>query len=215
MSFMLALATKHRRPTTIALAIVAALCLVLVAAALWNPWRLTALYPLAGTGGAIVVLTLAGALAATAGLVGLADTGRRALVGLVVGLIAVPAFCVGLPVVAFDDAFRDKKVSAVRVLATSPAGGYSVVAVTLAAASGTDSPVQLLARSRRALLSREAATPIAECPRDPFTNDLPAESVRFTNETTVAVPVVGASTVTVTFDPDTLRPIRTVEMCNS
>src|SRR5258706_1480592 len=101
MSVMLALATKYRLPTTAALIIVGGASLVLVAAALWNPWRLTALYPLAGTGGAIAVLTLAGALLAMAALLALAHSGRRALIGLVVGLIAVPALCVGAPVVAF------------------------------------------------------------------------------------------------------------------
>jgi hypothetical protein len=167
MSLMLALATRYRRPTTVALGIVAGLCLLLVATALWNPWRLTALYPVASTGGAIAVLTLAGALVAMAGLFRLAETGRRALIGLVVGLVAVPALCVGAPIVAFDGAFRDRKVTAVRVLATSPDGGYSIVVATLPAAAGDDAHVELLVRSRRLLLSREAATPIAECPRDP------------------------------------------------
>ncbi len=215
MSVMLALATRYRRPTTVALGILAGLCLLLVAAALWNPWRLTALYPLAGTGGAIAVLTLAGALVAIAGLVRLAETGRRALIGLVVGLVAVPALCVGVPVIAFDGAFRDRKVTAVRVLATSPAGGYSIVAVTLTAPAGADAPIQLLVRSRRLLLSREAATPIAQCPHDAFADDLPPESVRFTSENMVALPIEGASTVTVTFDPDSLQPARTVAMCSA
>jgi hypothetical protein len=213
MSLMLALATRYRRPTTVALGIVAGLCLLLVATAQWNPWRLTALYPVASTGSAIAVLTLAGALVAMAGLFRLAETGRRALIGLVVGLVAVPALCVGAPIVAFDGAFRDRKVTAVRVLATSPDGGYSIVVATLPAAAGDDAHVELLVRSRRLLLSREAATPIAECPRDPFISDVPPESVRFTSENTVALPIEGTSTVTVTFDPDSLEPARTVSMC--
>jgi hypothetical protein len=86
---------------------------------------------------------------------------------------------------------------------------YSVVAVTL----GSEHRTELLVRSRRLLLSREATTPIAECPRDPFAHDLPPESVRFTNENTVTVPIEGSSTVTVTFDPDTLRPTHTIAMC--
>jgi hypothetical protein len=61
MSGMPALATRYLRPITIALIALAAIAIALVAAALANPWRLTALYPLAGAGGAIVVLTLAGA----------------------------------------------------------------------------------------------------------------------------------------------------------
>jgi hypothetical protein len=191
-----------------------------VAAALWNPWRLTALYPLASTGGAIATLTLAGALLTMAALVRLADTGRRALVALVVGLVAVPALCVGVPVVAFDSAFRDHGVTTERVLATSPDGGYSIVAVTLAPAGAAQTV--LLVRSRRTLFSREAAKPIAQCAWNPFTGDLPPESVRFTAETTVTVPIIrvvvdgpaeSESTITASFDSDTLEPTETVEMC--
>ena len=60
------LAPPARRPTTLALLVVAVLCLALVGAALCNPWRLTALHPLASTGGAIALLTLGGALIAGA-----------------------------------------------------------------------------------------------------------------------------------------------------
>ena len=41
----------------IALLVLAGLCLVLVGASLWNPWRLTALYPVATTAGAIATMT--------------------------------------------------------------------------------------------------------------------------------------------------------------
>jgi len=225
MSLMLALATKYRRPTTAALIIVAGVCLTLVAAALWNPWRLTALHPLASTGGAIATLTFAGALLAVVALLRLADTGRRALVSLVVGLVAVPALCVGAPMVAFGGAFRDRKVAAEWVLATSPDGGFSIVAVTQKtdgnAADGNARTI-LLVRSRQGLLSREAGTPVGECAWNPFPDDLPPESVRFTAETTVAIPVIRAvadspmesePTVTVTFDPGALEPQTTVAMC--
>jgi len=211
MSGMPALATRYLRPITIALIALAAIAIALVAAALANPWRLTALYPLAGAGGAIVVLTLAGALIATAGVLRLADSGRSAVIGLLVALVAVPALCVGLPAVLFDSSFRDRTVVATRVLATSADGEYSVVAVVTATDGGR--LTRLHVRSRHWLLSREATTPVAECPDDPFAGGLPPEAVRFTGATTVAVPIDGQSTVTVWFDPRSLEPERTVAMC--
>lgn len=211
---MPALATQLRRPITVVLVVAAGTALALVLLALWNPWRLTALYPLASAGGAMVTLTLAGALVAGAALLTLASTGRRAVIGLLVGLVAVPALCLGAPVVALGGAFRDREVIGTRVLATSPAAGYSVVAVTVAT---DDGPLtRLYVRSRAWLFSREAATPVAECPHDPFDGRVPPEAVRFTSETTVAIPVVDRSTVTVTFDPGTLGPRPpdgTVAMC--
>jgi hypothetical protein len=211
MSGMPALATRYLRPITIALIALAAIAIALVAAALANPWRLTALYPLAGAGGAIVVLTLAGALVATAGVLRLADSGRSAVIGLLVALVAVPALCVGLPAVLFDSSFRDRTVVATRVLATSADGEYSVVAVVTATDDGR--LTRLHVRSRHWLLSREAVTPVAECPHDPFAGGVPPEAVRFTAATTVAVPIDGQSTVTVWFDPRNLEPDRTVVMC--
>jgi hypothetical protein len=202
-----------RRYTTIALLVVAGLCLALVALALWNPGRLTALHPLAATGGALATLTFAGALVATTALLMLFDsprgTGRPALIGLVVALVAIPALCVGLPVAALGDAFRDRRISGERVLATSPAGGYSAVAVAYPGGS-----VELFLRSRRGLLSQQAATPVARCGHDPFAVDLPPESVHFTDEHRIAVPVVAEGvTVTVAFHGETLRPERTIDMC--
>ena len=211
MTGMPALATRYLRPITIALIALAALAVALVAAALANPWRLTALYPLAGAGGAIAVLTLAGAMLATAGVLRLAHSGRAAVVGLLVALVAVPALCVGLPAVLFDGSFRDRLVVDTRVLATSPDGRYSVVAVTTATDGGP--LTRLHVRSRQWLLSREAGVPVAECPHDPFADGVPPEAVRFTAETTVAVPIDGRSTETVTFDPHSLEPNRTVAMC--
>ncbi|MBX6749361.1 MAG: hypothetical protein IRY85_06735 [Micromonosporaceae bacterium] len=210
-------APPARRPITVALLVLAAVCLTLVVAALWNPWRLTALHPLATTGGAVAVLTLAGALVATTGLLLVAHTARRALIGLVVALVAVPAFSVGLPVLALGDTFRDRRIAAERVLATSPDEGYSVVALTY-----PDGATDLVVRSRRGLLSREGVVPVASCPYDPFSphvagpaGGLPPESVYFTAENRVAVPmVVDNVTVTVGFDGDTLHPERTIAMCD-
>jgi hypothetical protein len=209
MAGMRALRMPPRRPTTIALLVLAGLCLALVGAALWNPWRLTAFYPVETTGVAFAILTLAGALIAITVLISLADRGRWALVGLVVALAAVPALCVGLPALALGDSLRDDRIKAERVLATSPEGGYSVVALTY-----SDDATELVIRSRRGLLSRESPAPIARCARDPFVADLPPESVRFTDETRVTVPVpADGVSVTVTFDAGSLAPAETIEMC--
>jgi hypothetical protein len=211
MAVMPALTTR-RRPLTIGLLVVAAVSLVLVGAALWNPWRLTALYPLATAGGAIATLTLAGAVLATAGVLALTASGRPAVIGVLVGLVAVPALCVGAPAVMFGGSFRDKQIVQTRALATSPDGDYSVVAVSVA--TDADPLIRLYVRSRQWLFSREAATPLAECAHDPFAGDVPPEAVRFTTETTVAVPIAGESTVTVTFDGASLAPQGgTIAMC--
>ncbi|MCL6641483.1 MAG: hypothetical protein K6T92_08960 [Candidatus Rokubacteria bacterium] len=143
-----------------------------------------------------------------------AQTARRALIGLVVALVAVPALAVGLPVVALGDTFRERRIGAERVLATSPGEDYSVVALTY-----TDGVTELFVRSRRGLLSREAALPLARCPYDPFdparsAGGLPLESVHFTDEHRVAVPMLADGvTVTVAFDGSTLQPERTIPMC--
>jgi hypothetical protein len=198
-----------RRPLAIALGALAAVAVLLVLAALWNPWRYTALYPLAYQAGAIGVLVLAGALVATAGLMTFADTGRKAVFGLAGVLVAVPALCVGLPTVALDGLWRRAEQSAVTVLAVSPDGHFSVIRYTV------DSGTRLYLRSRALLFSRESGVPIAECPFDLFDRGVPTESVRFTSDNTVAVPVQDESTATVRFDPDTLTPDRTVAMCGA
>jgi hypothetical protein len=204
MAVMPAPATRVRRPLTVVLVVAGGVALLLVGLALWNPWRLTALYPLASAGGAVATLTLAGALLATAAVLSLAGTGHRAVIGLLVGLVAVPALCVGLPTVVLGGSFRDRQIIGTRVLATSPAEDYSVVAITVATDGGE--LTRLYVRTRAWLFSREAATPVAECPHHPFAAGIPPEAVRFTSETTVAVPVQDRSTVTVAFDPDTLGP---------
>lgn len=212
MAGMRLLPVPHRRATVVALLVVAGFCLALVGLALTNPWRLTALYPLASTGGMFATLTLAGALVAAAVLlVTAAQTGRRAVAGLMIALVAIPALCVGVPAATLGGVLRDRRISAEQVLATSPGGRYSVVAVTFA--SGT---TELFVRSRRGLLSREAPTPLARCTHDPFAGDLPPESVRFTDEHRVALPVLAAGvTVTVAFDASSLAPEQTVDLCES
>lgn len=212
---MSGMALPPRRHLTVALLVVAGLGLALVALALWNPLRLTALHPLAATGGALALLTLAGALIATTVLLALFDSARRtgsarrALVGLAVALVAVPALCVGLPIATLGGAFRDRRISTERVLATSPGGGYSAVALTYPGGS-----VEVFVRSRRGLLSRQANIPVGRCAHDPFTADLPPESVHFTDEHRVAVPTTGeGATTTVAFDSETLNPEQTIDMC--
>jgi hypothetical protein len=211
MAVMAALAPPPRRPTTIALLVLAGVCLLLAAAALWNPWRLTALHPLATTGGAVVTLTLGGALLAMTGLLLVAHTARRALIGLVIALVAVPAVTVGVPVATLGGTFRDQRIATERVLATSPGGGYSVVAL-----SYPDGSTELFVRSRNGLLSREAVSPLARCRYDPFIGALPPESVHFTDEHRVAVPIVPeGATVTLTFDAQTLAPEQAIDMCDA
>jgi len=199
-----------RRPLTIVLVVVAVIAIGLVAAALWNPWRLTPLYPLARQGGAVGVLVLGGALLATAGLLRFSAAGRSAVIGLAISLVAVPALCVGLPVVAFDGAFRRESGS--EVMAVSPDGGF--VAVKSTFNTHDDERTRIFIQSQHGLLSREAADPIAECSFDPFKKGVPPESVRFTSETTVALPIgEDLPTTVVRFDPDSLRPEQTVLMC--
>jgi peptidoglycan/LPS O-acetylase OafA/YrhL len=212
---MLARPTLPRRPLSVGLLVLAVLCLALVAVAMTNPWRLTALYPVATTSGAVTTLTLGGALIAGTALLRLANTARRAIFGLVGALVAVPALCVGLPVITLHDAFRDAQVAGERVLATSPGLGYSVVAITRDGGA-----TSLLVRSRRSLLSREATVPLAQCSFDPFVGRPPAVpavapgSVRFTAQDRVAVPLgPDGDTVTVTFNPETLVPQKTIDMC--
>jgi hypothetical protein len=206
-------ALPARRPTAIALLVAAGLCLLLVVLALTNPWRLTAFYPVDTTGGAVATLTLTGALIAAAVLLAQAgvNTGRRALIGVVVALVAVPAVGVGLPLWALRSKLRDHQISHEQVLATSPGGGYSAVALTY-----PDGRTEVRLRSRSGLASRESDTALARCPHDPFGTDLPPESVHFTDDDHVAIPVLADGvSVTVTFDHHTLAADQTIDMCGN
>jgi hypothetical protein len=206
-------ALPARRPTTIALLVAAALGLLVVVLALTNPWRLTALYPVDTTGGVVATVTLTCALIAAAVLLAQAgaNTGRRALIGPVVAVVAVPAIGVGLPLAALRGALRDHQISHEQVLATSPGGGYSAVALTY-----PDGRTEVRLRSRSGLISRESATALARCPHDPFGTDLPPESVHFTDDDHVAVPLLADGvSVTVTFDHGTLAAAQTIEMCGN
>jgi hypothetical protein len=98
-------------------------------------------------------------------------------------------------------------------LAVSPDGAFEVVKSTVDS-FGHEQTV-LSVRTRAGLLSRESPAPLAECGHDPFGSGMPPESVRFTSRTTVAIPVEGESTVVVTFDAETLRPDRTIQMCRA
>lgn len=205
-----------RRTVIIGLTIVAALALLFVAAALVNPWRLTSLYPLAREGMAIGVLVVAGAMLAGAGLLRLAEnTGSphwhrsRPLLGLAAALVAIPALCVGLPTVTLADTFRRERDGP--ILAVSDNGDLSAIVSILDTPDGPRTRIYL--RTRSGLLSWQAATPVAECPHDPFSRGVPPESVRFTGVDTLAVPIADQPTTVVHFDPDTLVPDRTVEIC--
>src|SRR5262249_28271124 len=103
MADMLAVAIRHRHPIAVALTLASLIALALVAAALWNPWRLTALEPLARAAGAVAVLTLAGAMLAAAVILTVGGAGRRGLFSLLIAVVAVPALCVGAPAVTLRD----------------------------------------------------------------------------------------------------------------
>lgn len=203
-----------RRTVIIGLTIVGVLALCFVAAALVNPWRLTSLYPLAREGIAIGVLVFAGACLAGAGLLALAENGRwrgsRPLLGLATALVAIPALCVGLPTIAPDRIFR--REDAVTVLAVSGSGGFSAIKSTVETEDGPRTRIYI--RTRAGLFSREAATPVAQCPFDPFSRGVPPESVRFTSENTLAIPIADQSTTVITFDPSTLTTDHPVDMCH-
>lgn len=206
----MALTRVPRRPVVVGLVVVGVLAVGFVAAALTNPWRLTGLYPLATQGGSITVLVLAGVLFAAAVLTHL-GTSRRALMALVAALFAIPAVCVGLPVVAFSHAFRHETQG--EVLAVSPDGTISAVKSTLDSPNGPRTRIYL--RSRAGLLSRESATPAAECPYDPFTRGVPPEGVRFTAADALAIPLADRPTTVVRFNAAALAPDRTVMMCDA
>lgn len=204
--------TQSRRPLAIVLVGFAVVLVILVGLALWNPWRLTILYPLGHQDVAIGVLVLAGAFLSATAVLMFADNGRRAVIALIACLVAVPAFCVGLPAVALGGAFHDRPIGGTKIMATSPGTTYQVVKSTF----DTDGKRRTLlyVRTNSLFFGREAERPMAECEGDPFEHSLPPEAVRFTSETTVAVPLQGeADTAVIKFDPESLAPDRTVDMC--
>jgi hypothetical protein len=203
-----------RRPLSIVLTAFAAIMVVLVALAMWNPWRLTILYPLSHQNVAVGVLVLAGAFLSATAVLRFADNGRNALIALIACLVAVPALCVGLPVLALGKQFKAAPVGGTLTMAASPGGRFVVVKSTFDTDAGRRT--RLYVRTDSLFFGREAPTPLAECEVDPFENGLPPEAVRFTSETTVAVPVQGEQDTTVVrFDPGTLVPDRTVNMCSA
>ena len=161
-----------------------------------------------------VLLVALGTLLAATAVFMFADNGRKALIALVACLVAVPAFCVGLPALALAGVFKEAPVNGTLTMAESPGGRYVVVKSTFDTDAGRET--RLYVRTDSLFLGREAPTPLARCAADPFDEGLPPEAVRFTSETTVAVPVQGEEDTTVVrFDPDTLVPERTVNMCAS
>jgi hypothetical protein len=206
-----ALRLTPRRPLAIVLVAFAAILVLLVALALWNPWRLTILYPLGHQEVAIGVLVLAGAFVSATAVLMFADQGRRALIALIACLVAVPAFCIGLPVIVLGSAFHAAPTSATVTMASSPGGSFVVVKSTFDTEAGPRT--RLYVRTDSLFLGHEAAVPLAECDTDPFSHGVPPETVRFTSENTVAVPTQDFDTVVVRFDPVTLLPERTVNMC--
>jgi hypothetical protein len=202
-----------RRALSIILVAFAAIMVILVALALWNPWRLTILFPLSHQDVAVGVLVLAGALVSATAVMMFADNGRRAVITLIACLVAVPAFCVGLPTVALSREFKAAPIGPTVTMAASPSGLYVVVKSTFDTDAGRRT--KLFVRSDSLFFGRESAVPLAECDIDPFEDGLPPEAVRFTGESTVAVPVRGQDTTVVAFNLNTLQPARTVEMCAS
>jgi hypothetical protein len=202
-----------RRALSIIMVAFAAILVILVALALWNPWRLTILYPLSHQAVAVGVLVLAGAMVAATAIMMFADNGRKAVIALIACLVAVPAFCVGLPTIALDKEFKAAPIGPTVTMASSPSGLYIVVKSTFDTDAGRRT--ELLVRSDSLFFGREGAIPLAECDIDPFEQGIPPEAVRFTSESTVAVPVRGQDTTVVTFNVETLRPDRTVDMCST
>jgi len=206
-----ALRFTPRRPLAIVLVVFAAIMMVMVGLALWNPWRLTILYPLSHRDVAVGVLVLAGAFVSATAVLTVADQGRRALVALIGCLIAVPAFCIGLPVIALGSAFHAAPTSGTVTMASSPDREFVVVKSTFDTDAGPRT--RLYVRTDSLFFGREGSVPLAECDTDPFSHGVPPETVRFTGPNTVAVPSPDNDTVVVHFDPDTLVPERTVNMC--
>jgi hypothetical protein len=176
--------------------------LLLTAAALWNPWRLVTLFPLADPTPAIIGVLLAGALIVAAGFLGLRGRARYVLAGVVVPVTVTAALVPGLMLWWLDDTFgpdRDGR----GVVAVSPDGRFELVAfdTNTYAIEQYIHKVRLVARSRDGLWSRQGAEPVAVCSR---LSSADAGAVQFIAPTTVAIATDEGQTVVVQFDPDTL-----------
>jgi hypothetical protein len=206
-----------RRTVIVGLVVVGVIAVGFVAAALANPWRLTVLYPLAHEGLALGVLVLGGALVAGAVLLRLSGGStvawrtKRAVLALIVALVAIAALCVVLPVLALGSRFRQDAGS--QTLALSPDGAFSAVKSTVDTDAGPRTRIYI--RSRAGLFSRESETPAAVCGFDPFARGVPPESVRFTGHDTLAIPIADMPTTVVHFNPTTLSPDHTILMCQT
>jgi hypothetical protein len=177
-----------------------------------NPRRYIILFPLESPVVATVTLVTGAMLVGVALVLATARLARGTVLGWILGLAVLAAVCFGLPWFAADR-FFGAHASAPQQLAVSSDGSFEVVKSTVD--SFGHQQTVLSVRSRAGWLSRESLAPLAECGHDPFGPEMPPESVRFTSRTTVAIPVEGESTVVVDFDPDTLKPGRTVQMCRS
>jgi hypothetical protein len=193
-------------------AVLGAAVLAVTVMGMTNPWRYTTLFPLETPIVATVALVTGAVLVGVAVVLATARLARGAIFGWILGLAVLAAVCFGLPWFAADR-FFGARASAPQQLAVSPDGAFEVVKSTVDS-FGKQQTV-LSVRSRAGLLSRESPVPLAECGHDPFGPEMPPESVRFTSRTTVTIPVEGESTVVVSFDAETLRPDRTIQMCRA
>jgi hypothetical protein len=203
---------RRRWPLALAVALLGAAVLAITVTGMTNPRRYTVLLPLERPVVATVALVTGALLVGVAVVLATARLARGAMFGWILGLAVLAAVCFGLPWFAADR-FFGARTSAPQQLAVSPDGGFEVVKSTVDSFGHEQTVLSL--RSRAGLFSRESPVPLAECGHDPFGPEMPPESVRFTSGNTVAIPVEGESTVVVTFDAETLRPDRTVQMCRA
>jgi hypothetical protein len=200
---------RRRWPLALAVAVLGAAVLAITVTGMTNPWRYTALFPLESPVVATVALVTGAVLLGVALVLATARLARGAIFGWILGLAVLAAVCFGLPWFAADR-FFGAHTSPPQQLAVSPDGAFEIVKSTVDSFGHQQTVLAL--RSRAGLLSRESPVPLAECGHDPFGPEMAPESVRFTSRNTVAIPVEGESTMTVTFDDETLRPARTIQM---
>ena len=200
------------RALAVAVAVFALLVLATTIVASWNPWRYVVLFPLGRPLGALCGYAGAVGLLGSAGLLGLAGVGRRVIASLAVATFVLGLVSLLLPWWWLDSAVGPGERRGAHVFDVSPSGDHEVIGFI--EASGA---FQVMVRSRAGLFSQESVEPLATCAYDPFAradgDQTGPESVRFTAETTVAVPIAGSDTQTVAFDPEKLLPQRTVDMC--